>query len=30
VWMLLLTAQVLLVLRDRVALHRKLGVFAVG
>src|SRR5580698_8212856 len=30
VWMLLLTAQVLLVLRDRVALHRKLGVFLVG
>ncbi len=30
VWMLLLSAQVLLVLRDRVALHRKLGVFAVG
>lgn len=30
VWMLLLTAQVLLVLNDRVALHRKLSVFAVG
>jgi len=30
VWMLLLTAQVLLVLGDRVAIHRKLGVFAVG
>ncbi len=30
VWMLLLTSQVLLVLRDRVAFHRKLGVFAVG
>jgi len=30
VWMLLLTAQVLLVLGDRVATHRKLGVFAVG
>ncbi len=29
VWMLLLTAQVLLVLGDRVALHRKLGWFAV-
>src|SRR5271167_4097979 len=29
VWMLLLTAQVLLVLRDRVAFHRKLGVFLV-
>jgi len=29
VWMLLLTAQVLLVLRGRVAFHRKLGVFAV-
>jgi hypothetical protein len=27
VWMFLLTAQVLLVLRDRVALHRKLGWF---
>jgi hypothetical protein len=27
VWMLLLTAQVLLVLRDRVAWHRKLGWF---
>jgi hypothetical protein len=30
VWMLLLTAQVLLVVGDRVSLHRKLGVFAVG
>ncbi len=30
VWMLLLTAQVLLVLRNNVALHRRLGVFAVG
>lgn len=30
VWMFLLTAQVLLVLRDRVALHRKLGWFAAG
>lgn len=30
VWMLLLTAQILLVLRDRVALHRKLGWFLVG
>jgi len=30
IWMLLLTAQILLVLGDRVALHRKLGVFAVG
>lgn len=30
VWMLLLTAQVLLVLSNNVALHRKLGVFAVG
>lgn len=30
IWLLLLSAQVLLVLRDRVALHRKLGVFAVG
>ena len=30
VWMLLLTAQVLLVLRDRVAWHRKLGWFAAG
>ena len=29
-WMLLLTAQVLLVLGDRVALHRKLGWFAAG
>jgi hypothetical protein len=29
-WMLLLTVQTLLVLRDRVAIHRKLGVFAVG
>jgi hypothetical protein len=28
VWMLLLTAQVLLVLRDRVAWHRRLGWFA--
>ncbi len=30
VWMLLLTAQVLLVLGDRVAWHRRLGWFAVG
>jgi hypothetical protein len=30
VWMLLLTAQVLLVLGDRLAVHRKLGWFAVG
>ncbi len=30
VWMLLLTAQVLLVLRDRVVWHRKLGWFAAG
>lgn len=30
VWMLLLTAQVLLVLSDRVAWHRKLGWFAAG
>ena len=30
VWMLLLTAQVLLVLRDRVAWHRKLGWFLAG
>jgi DMSO/TMAO reductase YedYZ heme-binding membrane subunit len=30
VWMLLLTAQILLVLGDRVSLHRKLGVFAAG
>src|SRR5205814_6045259 len=30
VWMLLLTAQVLLVVRDRVALHRKLGWFTAG
>ena len=30
VWMLLLTAQVLLVVRDRVAWHRKLGWFAAG
>ncbi len=30
VWMLVLTAQVLLVVGDRVAWHRKLGVFAVG
>jgi hypothetical protein len=30
VWMLLLTAQVLLVLRDRVAWHKKLGWFAAG
>lgn len=30
VWLLLLTAQVLLVLRDRVAWHRKLGWFAAG
>jgi hypothetical protein len=30
VWMLLLTTQVLLVLGNRVAFHRKLGVFAVG
>ena len=29
-WMFILTAQVLLVLRDRVSLHRKLGWFAVG
>lgn len=29
-WMLLLTAQVLLVLRDRVAWHRRLGWFAAG
>lgn len=29
-WMLLLTAQVLLVLRDRVAWHRKLGWFSAG
>lgn len=30
VWMLLLTTQILLVLGNRVAIHRKLGVFAVG
>jgi len=30
VWMLLLTAQVLLVMRNRVAWHRKLGWFAAG
>jgi hypothetical protein len=30
VWVLLLTAQVLPVLNDRVALHRKLGWFAAG
>jgi hypothetical protein len=30
VWMLLLTAQVLLVLRDRVAWHRKFGWFVAG
>lgn len=30
VWMLLLTAQVLLVLGNRVAIHRKLGWFAAG
>jgi len=30
VWMLLLTTQVLLVVTDRVVLHRRLGVFAVG
>jgi hypothetical protein len=30
VWMLLLTTQVLLVVRDRVALHRKLGWFVAG
>ena len=30
IWMLLLTAQVLLVLRDRVALHRKLGWLVAG
>jgi len=30
VWMLLLTAQVLLVVSDRVAVHRKLGVFMVA
>jgi hypothetical protein len=29
-WMLILTAQVLLILRDRVAWHRKLGWFAAG
>jgi hypothetical protein len=29
-WLLLLTAQVLLVLRDRVSWHRKLGLFAAG
>lgn len=29
-WMFILTAQVLLVLRDRVSLHRKLGWFAAG
>jgi len=30
VWMLILTSQVVLVVSHRVALHRKLGVFAVG
>ena len=30
VWMLLLTTQVLLVVSNRVSIHRKLGVFAVG
>ncbi len=30
VWMLLLTAQVVLVMRDRVAWHRRLGAFMVG
>lgn len=30
VWLLILTAQVLLVLRDRVAWHRRLGWFAAG
>jgi hypothetical protein len=30
VWMLLLTTQILLVLGNRVAIHRRLGVFAVG
>jgi hypothetical protein len=30
VWMLLLTTQVLLVVGERVSIHRKLGVFAVG
>jgi hypothetical protein len=30
VWMLLLTAQVMLVLRDRIAWHRKLGWFMAG
>ncbi|MHB1858095.1 MAG: hypothetical protein ACYCPM_11745, partial [Acidobacteriaceae bacterium] len=30
VWLLILTAQVLLVLRDRVSWHRKLGWFAAG
>ena len=30
VWLLLLTAQVLLVLRDRVGWHRRLGLFAAG
>lgn len=30
VWMLLLTAQVILVLRDRIAWHRKLGWFMAG
>lgn len=30
IWMLILTAQVLLVVGDRVALHRKLGWFAAG
>lgn len=30
VWLLILTAQVLLVVKDRVALHRRLGWFAAG
>src|SRR5579862_5078411 len=30
VWMLILSAQVMLVLKDRVSLHRKIGVFAAG
>jgi hypothetical protein len=30
IWMLLLTTQVLLVVGDRVSIHRKLGVFAAG
>lgn len=30
VWMLILTAQVILVMKDRVNLHRKLGIFAAG